>query len=321
MIAMNLLAAGAIALANATPSGEGTLRGTVVNASAGDRPAAGAEVVLRVALQGQLAIIGETTADDQGRFLFQGLPVGPDYQYLPGANCDGIHYPGPRLVLTGSRGDATTQVTVYHALALPNPLVARQHEMVIRPEPGVLRITETIVVDNPTRMTYVGQPAHEGAAPVTLRLALPPDFDRVTFGEEFFGRRFAVVDGKLATAVPWPPGRRKLAFTYTLPVARHDLCWQRPLDLACDDVRVRVVGTTLGEVSCNLQEADRQNEGELLYHSRGGPLSAGHVVRVELGRLRVPLLAHGRWFALVILIGLIGGTGLTLWRRSSRAGR
>ena len=88
------------------------------------------------------------------------------------------------------------------------------------------------------------------------------------------------------------------------------------LDLACGEVRVRVIGATPGEMSCNLPEGQSRDEGELLFQSRGEPLPAGHVIRVELGRLPVPLTAHARWFALVILVGLMGGTSISVWRRS-----
>jgi hypothetical protein len=42
---------------------------------------------------------GATQSDDEGRFAFAGLPLDEDLIYLPGANLDGIHYPGPRLRL------------------------------------------------------------------------------------------------------------------------------------------------------------------------------------------------------------------------------
>ena len=44
----------------------------------------------------------------------------------------------------------------------------------------------------------------------------PADFQKVTFHEEFFGRAFAMRDGKLVTSIPWEPGQRVLAFTYFL---------------------------------------------------------------------------------------------------------
>ena len=320
MIAVDLLMAAAVAGAVGLSSGEGAIRGTVLNASTADAPVAKAEVVLRVHLEGQIVTVAETTADDRGCFCFEHLPVGQRYQYSPGANRDGVHYPGPRVVLTPQRPSAAIEVRVYNAVTLPSPLVARRHEITVRPEPGVLRVTESIVVDNPTLASYVGRSAQEGAEPVTLQLAIPADFDRVTFQQEFFGRRFSVVEGKLVTGIPWPPGSREVAFTYSLPIVRQYRLWQRPLDLPCADVRVCLVGSASGEVSCNLPAGAGQPGGDLLFDCGGKPLPAGHVVRLELGRLPVRLMAYGPWVALTALIGLIGGTGLAAWQRPRSRG-
>jgi len=61
----------------------------VVNASEGRTPAAGAEVLLRVNVDGQFVIVAETITGADGKFLFEPLPIRADYQYLPGANRDG----------------------------------------------------------------------------------------------------------------------------------------------------------------------------------------------------------------------------------------
>ena len=63
-----------------------------------------------------------------------------------------------------------------------------------------------MLIDNPSAACYVGQAAGEGAEPVTLRLAIPAGFERVTFTSEFFGRRFSLVGGKLVTGVSLAAG-------------------------------------------------------------------------------------------------------------------
>ena len=184
-----------------------------MNASDGKMPVGRAEVVLRVKLHGQFVPVEKTNADAQGKFLFQHLPVGDDCQYRPGANQDGVHYPGPPIKLTSRLPHADVTLTVCSSVTHPNPLVIRQYEVIVRPEPGALNVTETILVDNPSSTCYVGRPDHEGAEPVTLQLAIPSDFERTTFHKEFFGRRFSLVDGRLVTGIPWTPGRRELKFT------------------------------------------------------------------------------------------------------------
>ena len=227
-------------LASAAPGEPGTLpngvvRGVVLHA--GDqKPVAGAEAGLRVRLEGRFVLIAETTTDAQGRFTFRQLPVGEDFEYLPGANRDGVHYPGPRVHLTRGHPAADVRLTVCDAVRSPSPLVARRHEILICPEPGLVKVSETILIDNPSPSSFVGQAADGMSQPITLRLSIPSDFQRTTFDQEFFGRHFSLVDGKLVTSIPWTPGPRELKFTYVLANPKSRFHWDRPLDLPCSDL-------------------------------------------------------------------------------------
>jgi hypothetical protein len=301
--------------AGQAPGDDGTISGIVVNASEGRRPVGGAEVMLRMKLHGQLVPVAQTTADGQGWFVFRDLMVGGTYQYLPGANRQDIHYPGPRIQLTPQRPRAEVELAVHDAVTHPCPLVIRRHEITVRPEPGALHVTESILVDNPSSKSYVGQSEREGGEPVTLGLAVPPDFERLTFDKEFFGRRFSMVDGKLVTSIPWTPGQRELNFTYVLRNSREHRVWQRPLDLPCSRLSVSVQTSTPEEVRCNLQPGSVEQSGDLstvTFQSDERTLPAGHVIRLELGKLPVPWTVYGKWLALLVLTVLIAGAGFVM---------
>ncbi len=111
-------------------AGVGTIHGTVVNASQGGTPEPNSEVILRVRQDGQFVPLAQTNTDHAGHFEFTGLPVGPEYLFLPGANRTGIHYPGARLQLTAARPSAATTIEVCESIQHPNPLVIRRHEVV-----------------------------------------------------------------------------------------------------------------------------------------------------------------------------------------------
>ena len=98
-MALTLLLLTVSMLAANPPVGDGVIEGTVVRAI-DQAPVPGAEVVLRAKIGGQLLAVAETTADAQGRFRFEHLPVDGNCVYLPGANRDGIHYPGPSVRLS-----------------------------------------------------------------------------------------------------------------------------------------------------------------------------------------------------------------------------
>jgi len=295
----------------------GTIGGRVLNASAGRSPVAQAPVVLRIEAEGHYAPWQETTTDAAGRFLFQHLPVGSAYHYLPGANRDGVHYPGPAVRLTPQRARAEVEVTVCDAVAAPSPLVIRRQTIRIRPEAEAISVTESMLIDNPSATCYVGQAPPEGGEAVTLRLAIPADFGRVTFHDEFFGRRFVLADGSLVTRIPWTPGTRELKFTYALPNTQRDRPWQRCLDLPCEDLRVEVSTARPDEVSCNLPRQKADSGPVAVFQSAGAALPAGQVVRVELGRVPVAWLERARWWSPAALLGLVALAGL--WMR--RVGR
>jgi hypothetical protein len=297
------------------PQGSGTIRGSVVNKSAATPAPCQAGVVLRIQSGGQFVPFRQSESDARGRFRFDDLPVGIMYRYLVGANRDEVHYPGPRIVLTPERPEAQVELAVCDAVARPNPLVIRRMEIAIVPEPGALRVSESMLIENPSSTCYVGEPLPGGGNPVTLSLGIPSDFERTTFQEEFYGRRFAVLGGKVATGIPWPPGRRELQYTYVLRNDQAYRCWLRPLDLPCSQVRVRIRTPKPGDVRCDLPWLPAETDGEILFESDGTPLPAGHVLRVELGRLPLGWMDYARPAAVLGLIGLIAGTSFVLLRR------
>ncbi len=313
-----LLVAGCALLAAAAPPSSGTIAGTVVNASADHRPVPRAEVVLCVDREGAFVPAGQTVTDAYGRFQFTGLPLESDRLYLPGANRDGVHYPGPRVRLSLLEPRATVRLVVYDAVSAPNPLVVRKHEVAICPAPDAVRVTESLSVENPTLSCYVGQATAEGGEPVTLGLAVPMDFERATFRKEFFGQRFWVGDDKLVTGIPWPPGTREIEFTYILPRTPRHYRWERPIDLPCSEFRVVVRSDAPVEVSSNLCREDPQREGEVVFHAKG-PLRPGDRVYVTMGRLPMPAMAYARWIALgVLALGIVAGSVAATRRRTGR---
>jgi hypothetical protein len=288
-------------------SDRGSISGTVHNASSGKSFVSQAEVVLRVQLNNQSVICGETITDDAGRFVFDDLALDPDLEYQPGANRDGIHYPGTRVHLTLAQPQARVDLDVCDTLSAPNPLIIRCQEIRLQLEPDLLRVTECLRIENPEMRTYVGLAAEEGE-PVTLQLSIPPEFQRITFQQEFYGRRFCVHEGKLATSIPWPPGTRELKYTYILPVEPGQFSWRRMLDLSCRELRLVVQTDHPEEVACNLSDAPSSTPGQLAFQSSAGTLPPGHLIRVDLGKVPMPLMYHARWIAVIIMIILMAGS-------------
>jgi hypothetical protein len=288
------------------------IEGVVVNGSQGQAPVAGAEVLLRGGEDGALVPLARTTADANGCFRFVDLPVEPGLVYRPGANRQGVHYPGPRLLARVGAGDRVT-ITVYDTVAAPSPLVADRHDLDIEVKPAVLTVTETLVVRNPTLTTYVGQP---GAGPftATLALSIPDGFERVTFADAFHGRQFHIVEKHVVTDIPWTPGSRELRFTYSLVRNEGRHTFVRLLDLPTAQVRVRVRGEEASRVVCDLPRVDSPRGDSVEFRSTPAGLEPGHRLTVESGAASTPWIVSARWIALLLFGALVLGTLIVLVR-------
>jgi len=287
----------------------GTILGTVVNTSTGTPVPCQVAVVVQVQVKGQFVPFRDVISDKQGRFRFERLPAGDGVVYQAGATRHGIFYPGPRIRLTDLQPIARTQLSVCDAVDGPNPLVLKKMDVTIRPETGLLKVTESLLLENPSHTCYVGQAAHDGADPITLELSVPPDFERTTFDQEFFGRRFAMINNKLVTSVPWPPGQRELRYTYVLRNTQEVSRWTRPLDLPCSAVTIRVEGKSANEVRCKLLRQTTADGNTVVFESAGQGLPLGQILQVDLGRLPLPWMTYGKWIAVAILLVLIMGAG------------
>jgi hypothetical protein len=290
------------------------IEGLVVNGSRGDVPVADAEVFLRSGKGSPGALVARTVADSEGRFHFADLPIEDGLIYLPGANLQGIHYPGPRIRPEAGPATARVTLTVFDIQLDPSPLVCEEFQVDIRAEAGAMAVVERLRVANPARVTYVGK-ADDGAALETLGLGIPRACERITFHDEFHGRRFRVADGRIVTDIPWPPGRRELVLEYRLPAdGRRRAVFERRLDLPTSLVHVAVTGKEARQVACNLPRAPSP-DGAAVFESSGGPLPAGHSLEVRLGGLAVPWDLYVRWGSLVGLGLMALVTGMVVWRR------
>jgi hypothetical protein len=316
----SLLAIALCFAVTADPATEaGVLEGVVVNGSQYLAPVADAAVVLRVNHQGTFISVAQTTADKNGRFRFEQLPLAPDLIYLPGANFKDIHYPGSRVKADGQQQLTSQIIVVYDTADKPNPLIASSHEIEVRPGRGLLVVTETITIANRTNRSYVGSAAGPDEHPITLRLSIPPEFEKVTFEKEFFGRQFQLNEERLETQIPWTPGKRELKFTYRVPIEDQYWLFNRPLDLPTEHVRIQIAGDRTDDVSCNLPQTSASSSNGVVFESSGNVLPAGHAISLQLGNLPLPWTAYARWAALGGLGLLMLGTSAFMFtrRRSS----
>ncbi len=289
------------------PEPAGTIQGAVVNGTHDNQPLADVEVVLRAGADGELVAVAETKTDRYGNFEFRQMPLEPTLVYLPGANRDGVHYPGRRVRLDPNDRVAHVSIVAFDAVSTPCPLVAKRHDVDVTVEEQVLKVTESLLLSNPSRTTYVGQSMGNGP-PVTFWLSIPKNFDRVTFDKEFYGRRFFVVDHRPITEMPWLPGEQELRFTYRVPLVESAGQFRRTLDVPSSNVRVRVHGAAKRLVSCNLAASPDVADGQLEFAAAGGPLARDFAIELQIASLPFPWMQYARWGSIIALAVLAGAT-------------
>jgi hypothetical protein len=299
--------------ADAPRLNNGKIQGVVVNGSRGDEPIGDVEVLLRGGFDGVLEPLARTRTDMYGKFVFDDVPLDPAMVYLPGADRDGVHYPGTRIRFDLADRLAHVTVVAFDAVESPSPLIVERHDIDLTLQPDVMEISETLLVTNNSRASYVGEQVGD-RPPATFRLSVPANFDRVTFDSEFYGRRFRVVDRQPVTDIPWPPGGRELKFTYRIPIEASGGTFRRPLDAPSRRVTLRVRGRNQDEASCNLARAN-ESHAEILFASAGGELAAGHIIELQIGTLPFPWMQYTRWGSLLALAVLTTATALVLRRR------
>jgi len=297
---------------------EGMIEGVVLNATRDREVSSGTEVVLRALFDGKFVSLAQTVTQSDGSFRFSGLPLEGTGPYLPGANQDDVHFPGPRVELTTNRPHANVTLAVFDSVSHPNPLVIENHEIVVRVESGSIKVRETMVIDNPSLHCYVGSPRHAGGGPVTLQLGIPINFERITFDKEAFGRHFSLINEKLVTGIPWPPGKRELGFSYVIANDQDNHTWQRRVDLPCSSVNVIVHANHPDQLSCNLPVQSAALDGKVSFASLDGPLPAGYLVQLDLDSLPVSTMVYARWTASLILFLLIVVVSSISIRRRSK---
>jgi hypothetical protein len=198
-------------------------------------------------------------------------------------------------------------IVAFDAVSSPCPLVAKRHEIDVTVEEQVLKITESLLISNPSRATYVGQSMGHGP-PVTFWLSIPKNFDRVTFDKEFFGRRFVVVDHRPVTDMPWLPGEQEMRYTYRVPLVETAGQFRRLVDVPTSVVRVRVHGADQRLVSCNLPRSSDSPDGQLAFAAAGEPLARDFTIELQIASLPFPWGRYARWAAVVVLAVLAGAT-------------
>lgn len=302
----------------------GTLDGVVTNATAGAAVPADIEVVVHI-LQNRVKT-GErrVQTDGSGRFHLEGLATRADTLYFPIVQYGGVAYFPERPVVLDGTAAARTEITVFEGTPSADAIsFERLNMLVMGVTPTALTIMEMGAVVNGADRTFVADPQVTGSAR-TLRFNLPPGAIDVTPQAGLPAETLESTSDGFASTDPVRPGRREIAFSYTLPYTSSSLDLARTFAFPIGTFTLFVpneIGAVVPDAVALPGIAELGGRQYRQYAAQ--QVSPGTDVRLRLTGLPAPMFARPRDLGLAV-VG-IGGTLLlacllvAIWRRPAES--
>jgi hypothetical protein len=229
----------AAVLLGSTPGMAETVRvsGIVVDET-NHRPAAGANVELMRARGGESTPVAKTRAGANGRFAFAPQQAGAEDILVVRSDWQGYVYVAPAFDGSGKLAEmdikvnpAKVRLAVFESTKEIVPLSFTTHHLAIESKPGGLKCVERIVVNNPTRKTFLGL----GKNNATVLLNLPKSAKNVKFDTDVTNGAIEKRPDGWAIVKPIPPNiydqRVLLVINYDMDWPS-SLPWQRRVDFS-----------------------------------------------------------------------------------------
>lgn len=253
------------------PAGEGTITGTVLNATTGE-PAADIEVMLGAftSEDGTSTVptmVGSATAmtDQSGAYVFEGVSVDPSVVYAASANYRSVPYSSDmiRFPEDGSTTSQSRDLTIYETTVEPTNLSISSRGLILA---GVnSSLGEINIVD----VTTLDLEGNEALAPDdqgrTVEFSIPRNASSVApFPASGFEFGTPEVEGAtLFASAPLKPGTTSATIGYTIPYTDDSLTIELQSAYAMDSLRIMVPLNTPGiEEGLTVNGAGLTFEGE-----------------------------------------------------------
>lgn len=316
-----------------TATQSGVVRGQVVNGTAGAPVPPNLPIALFYYDEALRESTLTTTADAQGRFVFEDVPMSERFQYAAIATYQERSFFNPP-VAGSPDGALDLRITLYELTAEPSVITITGMVAQVTAIGESLEVTQLFTLRNTSDRAFTTNQAMPNGRPVSLTMPLPPGAVVVGFpdGEA----RFSVsADGTavLDSALVLPGSDHIVAVVYIIPYAESAII-EQPVNYAVNGpVRILVRPPTLTLTGDRLPATGVETLGQTEWNGYGGilALAAGDVLRYELagaaqsvGSRSSGVVTSNNLLPIILLvivgeIVLVGG--LYLWWRRRAAAR
>jgi mono/diheme cytochrome c family protein len=227
-------------------SGQGTIQGTIEQQTPGGANFPGGAVSLEVYAHMTPLDTLETTADDNGAFIFENLPVDPGIFYLVVTEYQGVRYSTP--VLRFDQPDAasedpntlTASLPIYEIGDDASRISINRMSWIVEHQPGALLLGQILYFGNDSDRTFTGRMVEGVDVPVTLSVKLPPGAQEIGLQDGAIGDVYRQVGDVVYDTRPVPPGEgtRQLFVRYNLPYDGNAITVVQPVDYQVDGLEL-----------------------------------------------------------------------------------
>lgn len=205
----------------------------------------------------------KSSVGDQGVLMLTDLPVGIGIRPLVRVKHAGVVYQDAGPEMDAANPKASMDVTVYEVTDdTPQWKVLMRH-VATATSPAGIDVAETLVVENPADMTWMGGPADEQGRRATVTLNLPRGAANIQLIQGFHGWCCTAYEsGELRVQMPLMPGKATYRFAYEVPITEGAVDLRSAAPVVVDHAAYFVPeAVSLGELAL-LREAGTDTMGD-----------------------------------------------------------
>jgi hypothetical protein len=308
LVAVAVIAVGCWYLARpAIAAADGVIEGQVKNGTPDGGVPAGLIVTLHI-LDGDRIERRQVTSDGDGRYRFEGLDTSPGLKYLPIVEYHGAtYYPRPlSFAEPAATNSQTADITVYEPTSSDRWIAFERANLLVRDVAADrVDVTEMGSLANAGDRTYLGAEASPVAPRPTLRFSVPAGAVDLAPQLGFAPNDISPDPGGFSIASPVVPGRRQIAFSYSLPATAGRLRLDKRLDYPVMSLNLYVPDVGIQVDSAQLEPqgpADLGGQRFLVYSAQNLP--RGAQLSLQIGGL--PSAVGGKGLAEQLVWPLLG---------------
>ena len=265
------------------------VRGQVVNGTEGANiPEDLSVLMLITSPDGRLSGTGQTSADAEGRFIFEDVQVREGDSYTVSVDHLGVFY-GTSFEATDLADELT--LTVFEATGDASVIEVKRQVMVIA---GVdegaqtLSAIEFVQIDNPSDRTLVPDLTNVDQISF-LRFSLPPNPAQLTVNSDLPAGDIVSIGTGFALASPVVPGSHSIDFSYTFPFEAETLGFRQSLVQGTEVFQIWIPEVISGVGVNGLPTTDAVNVQGTSYHAyEAKDIPRGQGVELEFTGLPMP---------------------------------